>query len=56
MSCNLLIAQALPVQYPVAPMDTSNGTRSQDRPPRLLDRLRERIRLNHYSRRTEQAL
>lgn len=36
-------------------MDTPNGTGSPDRPPRLLDRLRERIRLKHYSRRTEQA-
>ena len=36
-------------------MDTSNGTRSPDRPPRLLDQLRDRIRLKHYSRRTEQA-
>ena len=28
---------------------------SSDRPPKLLDQLRERIRLKHYSRRTEQA-
>jgi len=26
-----------------------------DRPPRLLDRLREKIRLKHYSIRTEEA-
>jgi len=28
---------------------------SSDRPPKLLDQLRERIRLKHYSKRTEQA-
>ena len=51
----LLIVQGLPVQYPVSPMDTPNGSRSPERPPRLLDQLRDRIRLKHYSRRTEQA-
>jgi hypothetical protein len=35
-------------------MNTPNGAR-YFRPPKLLDQLRDRVRLKHYSRRTEQA-
>lgn len=48
---NLLIVQGLPVQYPVSLMDAANGSRSPDRFLRLLDQMRDRIRLKHYSRR-----
>lgn len=35
--------------------DVRGGTGCTDGPPRLLDRVREAIRVRHYSRRTEQA-
>lgn len=52
---NLMIVRARLVQYPVSPMDTPENSRPSARPPRLLDQLRDRIRLKHYSRRTELA-
>lgn len=44
-----------PVTPPIAGSGAGDGSASNAPPPRLLDAVRERIRVKHYSRRTETA-